>query len=49
MIHLDDVFSPKLHLQYVIKAPVDLYTEEFLHMIVLLAKYWIAIYWRLRK
>lgn len=31
MIHLDDVFSPKLHLQYVIKAPVDLYTEEFLH------------------
>lgn len=49
MIHLDNIRSPKLPSAYIIKAPTDLYTEKSLHMIVLLAKYWIAIYWRVKK
>lgn len=49
MIHLDNVCDPKLHFEYITKAPTDLYTEKSLRMIVLLAKYWTAIYWRVKK
>lgn len=49
MIHFDNVCSPKLHLEYVTEAPKDLCVEKSLHMIVLLAKSWIAIYWRVKK
>lgn len=49
MTHLDKVFSPKLDLEYITKAPADLYTEKGFHMTVLLAKCWIAIYWRVKK
>lgn len=48
MIHLDNVCSPKLHLEYITEAPKDLCVKS-LPMIVLLAKSWIAIYWRVKK
>lgn len=49
MIHLDNIHGPNLHLEYISEAPTDLYTEKSLYRIVLLAKYWIAIYWRVKK
>jgi len=48
MIYLDDVRGPKLHLEYVTRAPTEC-REKPLHMIVLSAKCWIAICWRVKK